>query len=263
MSSQSVPLLAILDSSLNLICLSLKKMTKCMLRTTILLLGCCCDYKWSRWYPDWSWWLESFHSLPQVWSRYSIRYAKQIMCNSNHCCLGLDYLDDEFDGCIGYENDKFWKQSWFESTLYPNLVIFVSDISVKFVIFFLFLQPQLLQIHLSPANLTTAIHFTLAFYKQISTNFHAFKIHWNVSLQTLKKYQLLRFSYLTFISAPVHVWRIFFRRATCDRLRLIVILKYDYENSYWAFNNNSDPSRSSTRMNRVKGSLGEHMMSRK
>ena len=49
-----------------------------------------------------------------------------------------------------------------------------------------FLQPQLLQIHLSPANLTTAIHFILASHKQTSTNFNAFKIHWHVSLQTLQ-----------------------------------------------------------------------------
>ena len=48
------------------------------------------------------------------------------------------------------------------------------------------LQPQLLQIHLSPANLTIAIHFTLASHKQISTNFNAFKIHWHVSLQILQ-----------------------------------------------------------------------------
>ena len=39
---------------------------------------------------------------------------------------------------------------------------------------------------LSPANLTTAIHFTLASHKQISTNFNAFKIHWHVSLQILQ-----------------------------------------------------------------------------
>ena len=52
--------------------------------------------------------------------------------------------------------------SLIKSTLYPNLVIFISETSIEFVIFFLFLQPQLLQIHLSPANLTTAIHFTLA-----------------------------------------------------------------------------------------------------
>ena len=50
--------------------------------------------------------------------------------------------------------------------------------SVEFVIFFLFLQLQLLQIHLSPANLTTAIQFTLASHKQISTNFNAFKTHY-------------------------------------------------------------------------------------
>ena len=76
--------------------------------------------------------------------------------------------------------------SLIKSTLYPNLVIFISETSVEFVIFFLFLQPQLLQIHLSPANSTTAIHFTLASHKQISTNFNAFKIHWHVSLQTLQ-----------------------------------------------------------------------------
>ena len=69
------------------------------------------------------------------------------------------------------------------SVRYPNLVIFISETSVEFVIFFLFLQPLLLQIHLSPANLTIAIHFTLASHKQISTNFHALKIHWHVSLQ--------------------------------------------------------------------------------
>ena len=76
--------------------------------------------------------------------------------------------------------------SLIKSTLYPNLVIFTSETSVEFVIFFLFLQPQLLQIHLSPANLTTAIHFILASHKQTSTNFNTFKIHWHVSLQTLQ-----------------------------------------------------------------------------
>ena len=50
----------------------------------------------------------------------------------------------------------------------------------------LYVQPQLLQIHLFPANLTIAIHFTLASHKQISTNFNAFKIHWHVSLQILQ-----------------------------------------------------------------------------
>ena len=76
--------------------------------------------------------------------------------------------------------------SLIKSTLYPNLVIFTSEISVEFVIFFLFLQPQPLQIHLSPANLTTVIHSTLASHKQISTNFNAFKTHWHASLQTLQ-----------------------------------------------------------------------------
>ena len=73
-----------------------------------------------------------------------------------------------------------------KSTLFPNLVIFTSETSVEFVIFFLFLQPQLLQIHLSPANLTTAIHSNLASHNQISTNFNAFKTHWHASLQTLQ-----------------------------------------------------------------------------
>ena len=76
--------------------------------------------------------------------------------------------------------------SLIKSTLYPNLVIFISETSVEFVIFFLFLQPLLLQIHLCPANLTIAIHFTLASHKQISTNFNGFKIHWHVSLQILQ-----------------------------------------------------------------------------
>ena len=51
---------------------------------------------------------------------------------------------------------------------------------------FLFLQPQLLQIPLSPANLTIAIHFTVASHNLISTNFNAFKTHWHASLQTLQ-----------------------------------------------------------------------------
>ena len=71
-------------------------------------------------------------------------------------------------------------------TLFPNLVIFTSETSVESVIFFLFLQPQLLQIPLSPANLTIAIHFTLASHNLISTNFNAFKTHWHASLQTLQ-----------------------------------------------------------------------------
>ena len=73
-----------------------------------------------------------------------------------------------------------------KSTLYPNLVIFTFETSVKFAIFFLFLQPLLSQTHLSPANLTTVNHYTLASHKQISTNFNAFKTHWHASLQTLQ-----------------------------------------------------------------------------
>ena len=64
------------------------------------------------------------------------------------------------------------------------LSFFISETSVEFVIFFLFLQLQLLQIHLSPANLTTVIHYTLASHKSISTNFNAFKTHWHASSQT-------------------------------------------------------------------------------
>ena len=68
--------------------------------------------------------------------------------------------------------------SLIKSTLYRNLVIFMT--SVEFVIFFLFLQPQLLLIHLSPANSTTAIHFTLASHKQISTNFETMPPHTHI-----------------------------------------------------------------------------------
>ena len=75
--------------------------------------------------------------------------------------------------------------SLIKSTLYPkNLVIFVSKTSVKFVIFSSFYSHNSLPIHLSPANLTTAIHNIS--YKQISTNFNTLKIHWHVSLQTLQ-----------------------------------------------------------------------------
>ena len=89
---------------------------------------------------------------------------------------------------------QFWSSSsltltcpsLIKSTVYPNLVIFISKTSVEFVIFFLSLLPQLLQIQLSPANLTIAIHCILASHKHISTNFNAFKIHWHVSLQTLQ-----------------------------------------------------------------------------
>jgi hypothetical protein len=58
-------------------------------------------------------------------------------------------------------------------------VIFISEseTSVEFVIFFQFLQPHPLEIHLSPANLTTVINSTLASHKQILTNFNAFKTH--------------------------------------------------------------------------------------
>ena len=76
--------------------------------------------------------------------------------------------------------------SLIKSTLYPTLVIFTSETSVEFAIFFFFIQPQPLQIHSSPANLTTVIHSTLASHNQISTNFNAFKTHWHASLQTLQ-----------------------------------------------------------------------------
>ena len=76
-----------------------------------------------------------------------------------------------------------------KSTLFPNLVIFTSETSVEFVIFFLFLQPQPLQIHLSPANLTTAIHFTLASHNQISTNFQRIQNSLARVITNTSKYQ--------------------------------------------------------------------------
>ena len=81
--------------------------------------------------------------------------------------------------------------SLIKSILYPNLVIFTSVTSVKFVFYFLFLQPQPLQIHLSPANLTTLIRSTLVSHNQISTNFNAFKTHWHASLHTLQNINTL------------------------------------------------------------------------
>ena len=62
-----------------------------------------------------------------------------------------------------------------------NLVIFISETSVVFVISFLFLQLQL--IHSSPANLIIAVHSTMAFRKLTWTKYSAYKIFWLVSLQ--------------------------------------------------------------------------------
>ena len=76
--------------------------------------------------------------------------------------------------CAIEGNLALWRFAWI-----CHNSIGAIPLCVKHVILFLvlFLQPQLLQIHLSPANLTTAIHFTLASHKQISTNFNTFKIH--------------------------------------------------------------------------------------
>ena len=71
-------------------------------------------------------------------------------------------------------------------TIVSYFSYFTFETSVEFAIFFLFLQPLLSQTHLSPANLTTVIHYTLASHKSISTNFNAFKTHWHASLQTLQ-----------------------------------------------------------------------------
>ena len=64
-----------------------------------------------------------------------------------------------------------------------NLVIFISETSVVFVISFLFLQLQRLPIHSSPANLIIVIHSTMAFRKLTWTKYSAYKILWLVSLQ--------------------------------------------------------------------------------
>ena len=75
-----------------------------------------------------------------------------------------------------------------ESTLYPNLAIFISETSVEFVIFFIFLQLQRFACKFTCLQqtwlVTTAIHYTLAYHRQISY-FNSFKTHWPVSLQTL------------------------------------------------------------------------------
>ena len=86
-------------------------------------------------------------------------------------------------------------QSWLHLWLW-HVFLWINQLCIQILSFLyprhpsnsssstpLSLQPQLLQIHVSPANLTIAIHFTLASQKQISTNFNAFKIHWHVSLQ--------------------------------------------------------------------------------
>ena len=54
--------------------------------------------------------------------------------------------------------------SLIRSTPCPTLVISTSETSVEFVIFFLFLQPQHLQIHFSPANFNWLLQFTLLWH---------------------------------------------------------------------------------------------------
>ena len=73
--------------------------------------------------------------------------------------------------------------SQIKSTPCLNLVIFISETSVVFVIFFLFLQLQRLPIHSSTANLIIVIHSTMAFRKLTWTKYSAYKIPWLVSLK--------------------------------------------------------------------------------
>ena len=67
---------------------------------------------------------------------------------------------------------------------------------IRHLIFSLFLQPQHLQIHLSPANLTTAIHFTLAYLtsKSQQTSTHSKLIgkrHHNRYFEVFKHFKIM------------------------------------------------------------------------
>ena len=93
------------------------------------------------------------------------------------------------DGCFPTDRQPTLTNQSLKLYHYGFVFFFLLP-QLKFNILFLFLQPQLLQIHLSPANLTTIIHYTLAFHKQISTNFNAFKTHWHESLQTLQNFNI-------------------------------------------------------------------------
>ena len=72
------------------------------------------------------------------------------------------------------------RHSQIKLTPFLNLVIFISETSVVFVISFLFLQLQRLP------NLIIAIHSTMAFRKLTLTKYSAYKILWLVSLQIHK-----------------------------------------------------------------------------
>ena len=56
-----------------------------------------------------------------------------------------------------------------------NSCHFHIQVIIEFIISFHFQQPQLFK------NWTTAIHYTRAFHKQISTNFNAVETHWYMS----------------------------------------------------------------------------------
>ena len=66
---------------------------------------------------------------------------------------------------LGFLFDVCTSHSQIKLTPCLSLVIFISETSVVFVISFLFLQLQRLQIHSSPANLIIVIHSIMAFRK--------------------------------------------------------------------------------------------------
>ena len=92
-------------------------------------------------------------------------------------------------GCIFDSDMIFFDEinAVLYSVLYSQILSFscISAASVEFVIFSGPLSAATdLANSLVSSKLDTVIHYTLAFQKQISTNFNAFKTHWHVSSQT-------------------------------------------------------------------------------
>ena len=103
-----------------------------------------------------------------------------ILIHSNICANLKTSVGFIFDSDMFF----FWSN---QLRIQINLVIFTSKTFVEFVVY-IFLQPQLLEIHLYPATLLLRFTILCTSHTQISTNFDhskVFKTHRHASLRTI------------------------------------------------------------------------------
>ena len=147
----------------------------------------------------------------------------QFLCDHHHF-YWLTFLDKHYqhgllmvpshsDQNLGFIFDSFRVCPvifLFRSTLYPIRVIFMSETFVKFVISFLFLQPQLLQIYLSPVILTIVL--TLYFWRYTDHQYHLFillrsqKIQLCIHSKYLWWHHLLCFNMCSVAGTDLYLW---------------------------------------------------------